>query len=104
MVTATRNRTIEQLEAVMPGQSVDWYRRIANLIDDGFMPMPMIGTAQVVETYRSPPQPPTITRPAPEPPKDVVSEATKAYNKRMAEEDENVAEKAKLYSNFGFYS
>jgi hypothetical protein len=102
MLTAIRNRTIERLEEVMPGQSVDWYRRIANLIDDGMMPMPMIGTAQVVETYRSPPQPPTTTKPAPKPPK--VSEATKAYNKRMAEEDENVAEKAKLYSNFGFYS
>jgi hypothetical protein len=32
-------------------------------------------------------------RPAPEPPKNVVSE-----------EDENMAEKVKLYSNFGFYS
>jgi hypothetical protein len=104
MLTATRNRTIEQLEQVMPGQSVDWYQRISRLIDDGMMPMPMIGPAQVVETYRSPPKPPTTTRPAPEPPKNVVSEATKAYNKRRAEEDENAAEKAKLYSNFGFYS
>jgi hypothetical protein len=104
MLTESRNRTTEQLEEVMPGQSVDWYQRISRLIDEGVMPMPMIGPAQVVETYRTPPQPPTTTKPAPKRPKAVVSEATKAYNKRMAEEDENVAEKAKLYSNFGFYS
>jgi hypothetical protein len=137
MLTATRNRTIERLEEVMPGQSVDWYRRIANLIDDGMMPMPMIGTAQVVETYRSPPKPPTTTKPQPEPPPNVVSAETKAkllalcrtperaesyvaaerrwtnseerawqraYNKLTAEEDKNMAEKVKLYSNFGFYS
>jgi hypothetical protein len=35
----------------------------------------------------------TLQPPAPEPPKNVVSE-----------EDENMAEKVKLYSNFGFYS
>jgi hypothetical protein len=36
----------------------------------------------------------TLQPPAPEPPKNVVRE----------EEDENMAEKVKLYSNFGFYS
>lgn len=134
MLTATRNRTIEQLEAVMPGQSMDWYQRISRLIDEGVMPMPMIGT---VETYRSPPKPPTTNRPTPEPPPNVVSEATKAkvmalckspemaesyvaaerrwtdseerawqraYNKLEAEQEQEMAEKVKLYSNFGFYS
>jgi hypothetical protein len=134
MLTAIRNRTIEQLESVMPGQSADWYQRISRLIDEGVMPMPMIGT---VETYRSPPKPPTTTRPAPEPPPNVVSEETKAkvmalckspemaesyvaaerrwtdseerawqraYNKLEAEQDQEMAEKVKLYSNFGFYS
>jgi hypothetical protein len=51
----TKNRTIAQLEEVMPGQSVDWYQRISRLIDEGVMPMPMIGSVKVVETYRSPP-------------------------------------------------
>jgi hypothetical protein len=76
MLTEIRNRTTEQLEAVMPGQSADWYQRISRLIDEGVMPMPMIGPVQVVETYRSPPQPPTTTKPAPPP--NVVSEETKA--------------------------
>jgi hypothetical protein len=136
MLTATRNRTIEQLEAVMPGQSVDWYQRISRLIDDGVMPMPMIGPAQIVETYRSPPKPPTTTKPASPP--NVVSEATKAklldlcnkcperaeyhvaperswtkseerawqraIDKLTAEQEKEMEEKVKLYSNFGFYS
>jgi hypothetical protein len=67
---------VEQLQTVMPGQPTDWYVRIRKLIESGVMPMPMIGSVQVVETYRSPPQPPTTTKPAPPP--NVVSEATKA--------------------------
>jgi hypothetical protein len=35
---------------------------------------------------------------------NMVSEETKALNKRLAEEEENMAEKVKLYANFGFYS
>jgi hypothetical protein len=91
---------VEHLQMVMPGQPTDWYIRIRKLIESGAMPMPQ--PTQIVEKYRSPPQPPTTTKPAPPP--NVVSKATKAYNKRMTEEDENEAEKAKLYSNFGFYS
>ncbi|MGL5063449.1 MAG: hypothetical protein ACRC62_25995 [Microcoleus sp.] len=34
--------TIEQLQAVIPGQSDAWYRRIAAEIDEGRMPMPSL--------------------------------------------------------------
>jgi hypothetical protein len=137
MLTEIRNRTTEQLEAVMPGQSADWYQRISRLIDEGAMPMPMIGSVQVVETYRTPPQPPTTSKPQPESPPNVVSEETKAkllalckspemaesyvaperrwtqseerawqraYNKLTEENEKELEEKVKLYSNFGYYS
>jgi hypothetical protein len=134
MAVLTQHSIIDQLRAVMPGQPMAWYERISYLIEEGVMPMPMIG---VVETYRTPPQPPTTNKPQPEPPPNVVSKETKAkllalckspemaesyvaaerrwtnseerawqraYNKLTKEEDENMAEKVKLYSNFGFYS
>ncbi len=34
--------TIEQLQAILPGQTDTWYRRIASEIDAGRMPMPSI--------------------------------------------------------------
>jgi hypothetical protein len=34
--------TIDRLKSVMPGQSADWYRRIAAEIDAGKMPMPSL--------------------------------------------------------------
>jgi hypothetical protein len=151
--------TIEHLREVIPGQKIEWYMRLGQQIHDGKMPMPSLdgrppsverigvnaatpprpmgGTAQVVEIYRSPPQAPTTTKPAPEPPPNVVSEETKAkllalckspemaesyvaaerrwtnseerawqraYNKLTEENEQELAEKVKLYSNFGFYS
>jgi hypothetical protein len=137
MAVLTQHSIIDQLRAVMPGQPMAWYERIGYLIEEGVMPMPMIGSVQVVETYRSPPQPPTTSKPQPEPPPNVVSEETKAkllalckspemaesyvaaerrwanseerawqraFNKLTEENEQHMAEKVKLYSNFGFYS
>jgi hypothetical protein len=65
---------------------------------------PMAWHLDQIEAMLRPQLKATLQPPAPEPLKNVVSEETKAYNKRREEEDENMAEKVKLYSNFGFYS
>jgi hypothetical protein len=137
MAVLTQHSIIDQLRAVMPGQPMAWYERIGYLIEEGVMPMPMIGSVQVVETCRTPPQPPTTSKPQPEPPPNVVSEETKAkllalckspemaeyyvaperswtkseerawqraIDKLVAEQEKEMEEKVKLYSNFGFYS
>jgi hypothetical protein len=142
MTTQVAHSTIEHLRQIMPGQSVDWYIRVGQQIQDGKMPMPSLDrqappeeisasdlrlkillalcddskpmlNAVIENSCRRHPGRPmtwhldqieamlrpqvkaaTTPPPAPEPPKNVVRE----------EEDENMAEKVKLYSNFGFYS
>ncbi len=64
----------------------------------------MLRPTQLVETYRSRPKQPTTSRPAPEHPMNMVSEEVKANAKLAEENDKEMEEKVKLYSNFGFYS
>jgi hypothetical protein len=83
MTTQVQHSTIEHLRATMPGQSIDWYIRIGQLITEGKMPMPVMQKATVpapskpwVESQPIAVKPP---KPVPPPkPSNLVSEATKA--------------------------
>jgi hypothetical protein len=83
--TQVPHSTIERLRVVMPGQPVDWYIRIGQLIHDGLMPMPMpVPPRPIVEKCSFQPQRPTTAHIArveavqPQKPKSEVSEATRA--------------------------
>jgi hypothetical protein len=85
MTTQVAHSTIEQLRATMPGQSIDWYIRIGQLITEGKMPMPVMqkATAPVQVRLRVEEAKPIAVKPpkpVPPPPKpsNLVSEATKA--------------------------
>jgi hypothetical protein len=84
MTTQVAHSTIEQLRATMPGQPIDWYIRIGQLITEGKMPMPVMQKATApskpwVESQQIAVKPPKPVPPPPKPkPSNLVSEATKA--------------------------
>lgn len=85
MTTQVAQSTIEQLKATMPGQPIDWYIRIGQLITEGKMPMPVMQkvTAPVQGRPRVEAKPIAVKTPPkpvspPPKPSNLVSEATKA--------------------------
>jgi hypothetical protein len=83
MTTQVAHSTIEQLRATMPGQPIDWYIRIGQLITEGKMPMPVMQKAPAPSKPWVESQPiavKTKPKPVPPPPKpsNLVSEATKS--------------------------
>ena len=125
MATQVDHATIEHLRAVMPGQPIDWYIRIGQLIIEGLMPMP---AGQLVSPQRQ--QKPVPVKVAVKP-LNVVSEATRtqllerclgnmaSVERRVAEErDFGISEekawqralkkfddeRSKLYANIGYNS
>jgi hypothetical protein len=111
MTTQVAHSTIEQLRATMPGQSIDWYIRIGQLITEGKMPMPVMqkATAPVQVRLRVEEAKPIAVKPpkpVPPPPKpsNLVSEATKAQLLELCRGNLQSAERLVKAERFTAYS